>query len=223
MQCEQRVLHCPPRCQKVLLTQLQISHFLFGNVEELLQKLDPLCFTHQHVDCLHTLIEYRLKGYFVVKSGQVFDNVQRAVSFFSKKQVCEQNAQHRKKEILEEKVQKTLTESFQKTNGRKPVDQSLQKELNEKKTNYELELIEIVDCFLDGYVSYCSNLVTFEIFISLPNFATKRELKTWSGSANVVVITAIISPTSKKNQEINRLHRKSFTDKLHTPHIFLLF
>ena len=27
MQCEQRVLHCPPRCQKVLLTQLQISHF----------------------------------------------------------------------------------------------------------------------------------------------------------------------------------------------------
>ena len=32
-----------------------------------------------------------------------------------------------------------------------------------KKTNFELELIKIVDCFLDGHGSYDSNLVTFRI------------------------------------------------------------
>ena len=32
-----------------------------------------------------------------------------------------------------------------------------------KKTNYELELIKIVDCLLDGHGNYDSNLVSFEI------------------------------------------------------------
>ena len=32
-----------------------------------------------------------------------------------------------------------------------------------KKTKFELELMEIIDFFQDGYGSYDSNLVTFEI------------------------------------------------------------
>ena len=32
-----------------------------------------------------------------------------------------------------------------------------------KKTKFELELIEIVDCFLDGHGNYASNLVSFKI------------------------------------------------------------
>ena len=32
-----------------------------------------------------------------------------------------------------------------------------------KKTKFELELIKIVDCFLDGRVNYTSNLVPFKI------------------------------------------------------------
>ena len=31
---------------------------LLGNVEELLQKLDTLCFTYQNVDCIFTLFKY---------------------------------------------------------------------------------------------------------------------------------------------------------------------
>ena len=57
-------------------------HFLLlGNVEELLKKLDTFCFTYQHVDCLYTLFNYRFSGKVIAKSGQVFDNVQRAVDF----------------------------------------------------------------------------------------------------------------------------------------------
>ena len=52
-----------------------------GNVEELLKKLDIFCFIYQHVDCLYTLFKYRFTGKVIAKSGQVFDNVQRAVDF----------------------------------------------------------------------------------------------------------------------------------------------
>ena len=54
---------------------------LLGNGQELLKKLDSFCFTYQHVDCLYTLFKYRFSGKVVAKSGQMFDNVQRAVEF----------------------------------------------------------------------------------------------------------------------------------------------
>ena len=54
---------------------------LLGNVEELLKNLDTFCFTYQHVDCLYTLFKYRFIGKVIVKSWQLFDNVQRAVDF----------------------------------------------------------------------------------------------------------------------------------------------
>ena len=54
---------------------------LFGNIEGLLKKLDTFCFTYQHVDCLYTLFKYRFSGKVIAKSGQAFDNAQRAVDF----------------------------------------------------------------------------------------------------------------------------------------------
>ena len=55
--------------------------FLIGNIKDLLQKLDAMCFNYQHVDCLYTLFKYRFNGKIVNKSGQIFDNLQRAVQF----------------------------------------------------------------------------------------------------------------------------------------------
>ena len=52
-----------------------------GNITELSQKLDAFCFNYQHVDCLYTLFKYRFSGKIVLKSGQFFDNVQKAVHF----------------------------------------------------------------------------------------------------------------------------------------------
>ena len=54
---------------------------LLGEIEELLHKLDKFCFTYQHVNCLYTLFKFRYSGKIVAKSGNVFDNVQRAISF----------------------------------------------------------------------------------------------------------------------------------------------
>ena len=54
---------------------------LISNIKVLLQKLDAFCFNYQHVDCLYTLFKHRFSGKIVVESGQLFDNLQRAVHF----------------------------------------------------------------------------------------------------------------------------------------------
>ena len=54
---------------------------LHGNFEELLKKLDTFCFTYKQGDCLYTLFKYRFGRKVIVKSGQVFYIVQRAVDF----------------------------------------------------------------------------------------------------------------------------------------------
>ena len=68
------------------------------------------------------------------------------------------------KTLLRKKYKKHLFSSFQKakstqTSGSVFADRSEQV----KKTIFELELIKIVDCFLDGHGNYTSNLVSFKI------------------------------------------------------------
>ena len=57
---------------------------ILGNNEELLENLDTLCFTYQHVSIQHIVFKYRFSGNIVVNSGQVFDNEQRAVFFYQR-------------------------------------------------------------------------------------------------------------------------------------------
>ena len=87
---------------------------LIGNSKELLQKLDAFCFNYQHVDCLYTLFKYRFSGKTVIKSGQLFDKLQKAVHFNNQNRGVEKIPSTAKKEILEEKVQRTFVELLPK-------------------------------------------------------------------------------------------------------------
>ena len=86
---------------------------LLGNHKQMLQKLDAFCFKNQHVDCLYNFFKYRFAGKTVIKSEKLFENVQRALQFNHQNRGG-QNAQHREKEALEEKVQKTFVELLPK-------------------------------------------------------------------------------------------------------------
>ena len=102
---------------------------LLGNVQELLKKLDTFCFTYQHLDCLYTLFKYRFSGKVIAKSGQVFDNVQRAVDFNHRNKGVDRFPSIAK-ETLEEKSTKSICSApFKRPNERKLVDRCLQKEL----------------------------------------------------------------------------------------------
>ena len=60
------------------------------------------------------VLKYQFSGNFVVKSGQVFDDVQGTVYYNRRnRRIAECPASH-KKETLEEKVQKTFIELFPK-------------------------------------------------------------------------------------------------------------
>ena len=64
------------------------------------------------MDCLYTLFKYRFSGKVIAKSGQVFDNVQRAVDFNQRNKGVD--AEHCQKETLEEKVQEAFVQLLPK-------------------------------------------------------------------------------------------------------------
>ena len=126
---------------------------LIGNIKELLQKLDAFCFNYQHVDCLYTLFKYCFSGKIVVKSGKLFDNLQRAVHFNQQNRGVDRIPSIAKKRLLRKKYKKHLLSSFQKTKSTQTSGSVFADRIEQvKKTNFELEMIKIVDCFVDGVI-----------------------------------------------------------------------
>ena len=111
----ERLLHRPSRQQDFFLPACKYHIILLGNVEDILKKLDTFCFTYQHVDCLYTLFKYRFSAKVIVKSGQVFDNVQRAVDFNHRNNGVDRKPSIAKKRFLRKKYKCHLFSSFPKT------------------------------------------------------------------------------------------------------------
>ena len=146
--------------RRVFLPACKYHIILLGNVEELLKKLDTFCFSYQHVDCLYTLFS----GKVLAKSGQVFNNVQRAVDFNQRSNGVDRMPSIAKKRLLRKKYKKHLFSSFQKAKTTQTNGSVFAERIEKvKKTKFELELIKIVYCFLDGHGIFESNLVSFKI------------------------------------------------------------
>ena len=115
---------------------------LLGINQELLKKLDTFCFTCQHVDCIYTLFKYRFSGKVIAKSGQVFDNVQRAVDFNHSNKGVDRIPSIAKKWLLRKKYKKHLFSSFQKTKTTQTKGSMFAERIEKvKKTKIEFELI----------------------------------------------------------------------------------
>ena len=137
---------------------------LIGNLEDLRQKLDAFCFNYQHVDCLYKLFKCCFSGKNVIKAGEMFDTLQRAVHFNQQNRGLDRMLSIAKKRLLRKKYKKHLLSSFQKTKLTQTSESMFADRLEQvKKTNFEFELIEIVDCFLDGHGKYTSNLVSLKM------------------------------------------------------------
>ena len=79
--CEHRVLHCHHDANICFSPNFRYHILLLCKLEELLQKLDPMCFTKHYEDCLYTIFEFWFTAKNVVKSSQVFHVLQKAVCF----------------------------------------------------------------------------------------------------------------------------------------------
>ena len=137
---------------------------LLGEIEELLHKLDTFCFTYQHVDCLYTLFKYRFSGKNIAKSGNVFNNVQKAISFNQRNRGVDKMPSIAKKRLLRKKLKQHFLSDLQENKSTQTSGSVFAERIEKvKTTKSELELIKIVDCFLDGHGNYDSNLVFFKI------------------------------------------------------------
>ena len=87
----------------------------------------------------------------------MFDNVQRAVDFNQRHKGVDRMPSVAKKRLLRKKYKKHLFSSLQSNDS--VFAERIEKV---KKTKFELDLIKIVDCFLDGHGNYDSNLVSFK-------------------------------------------------------------
>ena len=144
------------------LPNCRYHNILRGNTKELLH--NAFCFNYQHVDCLYKVFNYRFSGKIVVKSGELFGNLQRAVNFNHQNRGVDRMPSIAKKRILRKKYQKHLFSSFQKTKSTQTIGWVFADTIEPvKKTKSELELIKILDCFPDGHGNYTSNLVSFKI------------------------------------------------------------
>ena len=151
---------------------------LIGNIKELLQKLDSFFFNCQHVDCLYTLFKYHFSDKIVLKTGQLFDNLQMAVHFNQQNRGVGRMPSIAKKRLLRKKYKKNLLSSFQKTKSRQTSGSVFADTIEQvKETKFESDLMKIVFCFLDGHGSYSSSLVSFEIKSLLSNhFLNSKEI-----------------------------------------------
>ena len=102
---------------------------LKGNIKDL-QKLDAFCFNHQQVDCLYTLFKYRFLGKIVIRNGQAFDNLQRAVHFNQQTEKWRECPASRKRGSWGKSTKNICWAPSKRPNWRKLVDQCLQTELN---------------------------------------------------------------------------------------------
>ena len=121
-----------------------------------------------------------------------------------------------KKILLGKKYKKQLLSSFQKnkstqTNGSVFADRIEQV----KKTKIELEMLKILDCFLDGHDNYTSNLVSLKTK-SLNNFLNSKEI-----CINELVVQMISSshpskPKCHKERINQKVRTKRETNTCHT-------
>ena len=151
---------------------------LLGNIKELQQKLDAFCFNYQHMDCLYTIFKYRFHGKTVVKSGQLSDNLQRAIHSNQQNSGVNRMPSITKNTPLRKKYKKQFLNSSQTTKSTQTSGSVFGNRVQQvKKTKFEKEIIKFVDCFLDGHGNYTSNLVSFEKFsLQTIHFLNSKEI-----------------------------------------------
>ena len=132
---------------------------------ELLVKVDRVCSTYQHVDCFYTLFKFRFSGNVLEKNGEIFDSVERAVLFNKLKKGVDKMPTIAKKRLLRKKFKKHMLTSVQRSISVQTTGSVFAERVESvrRKTKIELELMKVIDCFLDGYGGYESNLVSFKI------------------------------------------------------------
>ena len=101
----------------------------------------------------------------IAKTGNVFDNVQRAISFNQGNRRVDKMPVLQKRALEEKSKQRFMSALQSQRNKSMQTSGSVFAERIEKakNSNFEMEPKKMVRCFLDGHGNYDSNLISFKI------------------------------------------------------------
>ena len=86
-----------------------------GDIIELLQELDALCFTYEHAECLYTLFNYQFCGKKMSTVDQLLTKCRGQFISTTKTEDWTECPASRKRDSWEEKYKKQMLSSFHKT------------------------------------------------------------------------------------------------------------
>ena len=118
-------------------------------------------------------------------SGQLSDNVQSSEQFNHQKRGVDRTPIIPGRRLLRKKYKKHFLSFFQKTKKTQTSESVFAGRIEQiKKTKFELDLMKIVDCFLDGNGNYTIKLA----FIEIKPFLTKIFLSSKEKFVNQLIV-----------------------------------
>ena len=119
----EKFLVCPDYCVAAhdpafcFLKNCKFHHLLIADkdLNDLLVKLDRVCFKYQHVDCFYTLFKFRFSSNVLEKNGELFESVERTGSFHKLKKRLDKMPSVAKKRLLRKKFKKHMLTSVQRS------------------------------------------------------------------------------------------------------------
>ena len=135
-----------------------------SSVKETLEKMENLSYVYQTLDCLNTLYDHQFFGSIIEESGVVFTQLTRAVEHNLENKYVEKVPSISKKRLCRKKFKRHLLRAEQRNASTQTLGSSFLDRVHSlRKTNYESELIKIVDCLLDGHGIIDNPLLYLEI------------------------------------------------------------
>ena len=134
------------------------------SLDQILQRFDKYHFTYQIVDCIYTLYKCKFHSNVISSSGEVFNQLNRAVEHNLKCRVPEKLPSVANKHLLRKKFKIHYLSSAQHLASTQTLGSAFLERIQKiQNLKYETDLLKFVDCFIDGYGTVNSERVSFSI------------------------------------------------------------
>ena len=134
------------------------------SLSQICQRLDKYVYIYQEIDCLYTLFKHRFYSSFVTSSGEMFNQLSRAVQHNLRWKGAKKMPGTAKKRLIRKNFYRPYLCSNQKLASTQTLGSAFLDRIRKiQNSKYESDLFKIIDCFIDCHDSAHSNYVSFVI------------------------------------------------------------
>ena len=131
---------------------------------QIFQRLDKYVYIYQEIDCPYTLFKHRFYSSIVTSSGELFNQLRRAVQHNLRRKGAKKMPSIAKKRLIRNKFKRHYLCSNQKLASTQYIGSAFLDRIRKiQNSKYESDLFKIIDCFIDCHGSVHSDYVSFVI------------------------------------------------------------